>query len=91
MKNLDTDWMEADNELGRKLAKVLEIYKNKREGLPDDLNCPESQTEVEKVGSFSQMLSDALYECQDLVEEKLMVQPEVQEKYNDSMELSING
>jgi len=86
MRNLDAEWMEADKELGKKLLKVLEIYKNNREGLPDDLNCPESQTQVEKVGSFSQLLSDVLYECQDLVEEKLMIKPDVQQKLDDRMD-----
>ncbi len=84
MKNLDRDWMETDRKLEELIGELKGLQEKNRGSLPDDMNCPESQTEVDAVGNYAQVIYDKLCDALDL-SEALMVQDDVQRKLDDRM------
>jgi len=81
MKNLEAKWSKNRDRLDGLVLRIQTALKDV-EGLPNDLDCPDTEEEVESINPYASRLYDLFSEGAGYAE-AMMVQKEVERRYED--------
>ena len=81
MKNLEAKWSKNRDRLDGLVLQIQAALKDV-EGLPDDLDCPDTEEEIESINPYASRLYDLFCEGAGYAE-AMMVQEEAEKRYED--------
>ncbi len=81
MNSLDNLWSENKSRLSLLIPKILTALQNVQD-LPDNLDCPQTQNEVNSVNFYAHTLYNLFCDGMD-ASETMMLEPQVQKIYDD--------